>query len=54
MSYRGIIYTIVGRVHTWSIFTTRRYTNAVHAIVVYLSVRLFVCVCHTPVLCKNG
>jgi len=28
--------------------------SAVHAVVVYLSVRLSVCVSHTPVLCKNG
>jgi len=29
----------------WSIFTARRYANAVHAVVVYLSVHLCVCVC---------
>ena len=34
--------------------TARRYANAVHAVVVYLSVRFCVCVCHTLVLCKNG
>ena len=40
----------------WSIYTARRYANAVHAVVVYLSVRLCVCVCvcHIPVLYQNG
>ena len=28
--------------------------SAVHAVVVYLSVRLCGCVCHTSVLCKTG
>jgi len=35
----------------WSIFIARRYTNAVHAVVVYLSVRLCVCVSVTLRYC---
>ena len=35
----------------WSIFTAQRYTNAVHAVVVYLSVRLSVCVSVTLRYC---
>jgi len=34
-----------------SIFTARRYTNALHAVVVYLSVRLSVCVSVTLQYC---
>jgi len=35
----------------WSIFTARRYANAVHAVVVYLSVRFCVCVSVTLWYC---
>ena len=35
----------------WSIFIARRYANAVHAVVVYLSVRLCVCVSVTLRYC---
>jgi len=49
-----IVIILCGTRAIWSIFTMRRYANAVHAVVVYLSVRFCVCVCHTLVLCKNG
>jgi len=38
----------------WSIFTTRRYANAVHAVVVYLSFRLCVCVSVTLRYCVTS
>ena len=38
-----IVIMLCGTPAIWSIFTARRYANAVHA--VYLSVRLCVCVC---------
>jgi len=46
--------------YTWCAVQYRRFLprdamlSAVHAVVVYLSVRLCVCVCHTPVLFENG
>ena len=40
-----IVIILCGMRAIWSIFTARRYANAVHAIVVYLSVHFCVCVC---------
>jgi len=40
-----IVIILCGTHAIWSIFTARRYSNAVHAVFVYLSVRLSVCVC---------
>jgi len=46
-----IVIILCGTLAIWSIFTARRYANAVHAVVVYLFVRLCVYVSVTLRYC---
>jgi len=49
-----VVIILCGTSAIWSIFTVRRYANAVHAVVVYLSVRLSVCVSVTLRYCVTS